>query len=316
MVRITLTILACFFASSNSFAWGFFAHKLINKMAVFTLPPEMIGFYKSHIQYITENAVAPDKRRYTVEGEAPRHYIDLDLYGDSALYKLPKSWLKAREAFTEDSLMAKGIVPWHIYLMKLRLTEAFKNQDHQNIIKLSTEIGHYIADSHVPLHTTSNYNGQFSNQKGIHGFWESRLPELFSDDYDFFIGSARYLEDPQGSAWEGVSGAHAALDSVLAFEIELTRKFKPDKKFSFEERNGSTTKVYSKEFSAAYHQALKGQVERQMKASVKMIGDFWYTCWIDAGQPPLPLAMEDLLSQEEEVAGEGKSVPLNGHECH
>ena len=36
-----------------------------------------------------------------------------------------------------------------------------------------------------------------------------------------------------------------------------------------------------------YHEQLRGQVERQMRASVKMVGDFWYTCWVDAGQPDL-----------------------------
>ena len=61
--------------------WGFFAHQKINRLAVFTLPQEMIEFYKHHIQYISENAINPDKRRYAIEEEAARHYIDLDVYG-------------------------------------------------------------------------------------------------------------------------------------------------------------------------------------------------------------------------------------------
>jgi hypothetical protein len=32
---------------------------------------------------------------------------------------------------------------------------------------------------------------------------------------------------------------------------------------------------------------LDNQVERQMKASVKMISDIWFTAWVDAGQPDL-----------------------------
>ena len=69
---------------ANSVKWGFYAHMTINKIAVFTLPAEMIGFYKHHLTYITENAVNPDKRRYAIKEEAPRHYIDLDVYGFSA----------------------------------------------------------------------------------------------------------------------------------------------------------------------------------------------------------------------------------------
>ena len=63
--------------------WGFFAHQKINRLAIFTLPVEMIGFYKKNIQYLTENAINPDRRRYSVKEEAARHYIDVDVYGDS-----------------------------------------------------------------------------------------------------------------------------------------------------------------------------------------------------------------------------------------
>ena len=50
--------------------WGFWAHRRINRMAVFTLPPEMIAFYKKNIEYLTEHAVDPDKRRYATRHEA------------------------------------------------------------------------------------------------------------------------------------------------------------------------------------------------------------------------------------------------------
>jgi hypothetical protein len=32
---------------------------------------------------------------------------------------------------------------------------------------------------------------------------------------------------------------------------------------------------------------LDGQIERRMKSAVISIGSFWYTAWIDAGQPNL-----------------------------
>ncbi len=268
--------------------WGFFAHKQINRLAVFTLPPEMFGFYKKNIDYITENAINADQRRYAVKEEAPKHFIDLDNYSDSVRLNLSTfSWKEATEKIGENTLYAHGIVPWHINAVKYQLTEAFKKRDIRRILSLSADIGHYIADAHVPLHTTKNYNGQLSNQVGIHGFWESRLPEIFAGNYDFFVGQASYEEFPQKRAWQTVMQANAALDSVLTFEKELSSQFSEDKKYSFEEVNGSTTRVYSKDFSTEYHQMLKNQVERQMRASVKMIGDMWFTCWVDAGQPDL-----------------------------
>lgn len=268
-------------------AWGFYAHQLINRLSVFTLPPEMLPFYKYYIQVLTENAVNPDRRRYAVEGEAERHYIDIDVYGDSAHYKMPRQFKEAVALYSEDTLRAYGIVPWHVYAMKHWLTKAMEQKDAEQILRLSADMGHYIADAHVPLHTTVNYNGQLTNQKGIHGFWESRLPELFATEYNFFTGRAQYEKDPQQRIWEAIIQAHEALDTVLVFEKQLSKRFGETKKYSYEERNGQTLRVYSREFSEAYHELLQGQVERQMRASVKMIGDFWYTCWVDAGQPDL-----------------------------
>lgn len=284
----TVLMLSSFKNVSPPSAWGFYAHQRINRLAVFTLPNEMLGFYKKNIDYITENAVNPDQRRYAIKEEAPRHYIDLDNYPDTLRKQLPTfSWKEAVERISEDTLNRHGIVPWHINFMKYQLTEAFRKKDARNILRLSADLGHYIADANVPLHTTKNYNGQLTNQLGIHGFWESRLPEMFAENYDFFIGQAEYVEKPQKQAWQAVMNANAALDSVLTFERELSVKFSEDKKFGFEERNGVTVKVYSSDFSTKYHEMLRNQVERQMRASIKMVGDFWFTCWVDAGQPDL-----------------------------
>jgi hypothetical protein len=302
------------FLSAELGAWGFFAHRKINRQAVFSLPPEMIGFYKFHIEYITENAVNPDKRRYAVMGEAEKHFIDADAYGDSAVFKLPRYWNQAIENFTEEELRSNGIGPWNVYHTKIQLTEAFKRKDVNAILRLSADLGHYIGDMHVPLHTTKNYNGQLTNQYGIHGFWESRIPEMLSNDYDFFVGKAKYLEQPQLSAWEAVIGAHLALDSVFQFEKIVSEKFPEDKKYAFEERNGINTKVYSRDFTIAYHEMLEGQVERQMKKAIKMIADFWYTAWIDSGQPDLNVLLKNPIVIPEEKFQIDKTLDVREHE--
>ncbi len=291
-------------------AWGFFGHQRINRMAVFTLPPEMFAFYKYHIRYITENAVNPDRRRYAVEGEAERHFIDIDVYGDSAIYKMPRRWEDAVAKYSEDTLRAYGIVPWHLQLIKFQLVKAFKERNVNQILRISADMGHYIGDANVPLHTTQNYNGQMSGQYGIHGFWESRVPELLADDYDYFFEKAQYLKSPMAKAWEAVTNAHLALDSVLRFEKELSKQFDEDKKYSFETRTNMTVKVYSKEFTTAYSQMLGGQVERRMRASIQMVGDFWYTCWVDAGQPDLDKLLQMTPEQLKMIEDEEKNIPI------
>ncbi|ALI98650.1 zinc dependent phospholipase C family protein [Rufibacter tibetensis] len=287
MRKRVLFLLLLLVGCHEVWAWGFYAHQRINQQAVYTLPAEMIGFYKQHLPYITEQAVAPDKRRYAVPEEGARHFIDLDVYGDSAAQKLPRFWETAVKQFSLDTLQRHGIVPWHIGLVQYQLTKAFKHHDLQRILRLSAELGHYVADACVPLHTTRNYNGQFTNQRGIHGLWESRLPELWAPEYDFFIGPAQYLQNPSKTAWEIVARAHAALDSVFSVEKQLTQTFSEDKKYSLEERGATTVKVYSREFSQAYHLGLHGQVERQMRLAVHLVASYWYTAWVDAGQPDI-----------------------------
>jgi hypothetical protein len=296
--------------------WGFFAHQKINRLAVFTLPPEMIGFYKQNIQYLTENALKPDMRRYAVKMEAARHYIDLDIYGDSALWKMPRYWDEAVEMYTEDTLQAYGIVPYHINKMSYWLIKAFQNLDKEQILRLSSDLGHYIADSHVPLHTTENYNGQLTGQYGIHGFWESRLPELFSDKYDLLSGSASYIENLQLRAWEGVIGSHLALDSVLLFEKELTKKYPESKKYGYEERGNTTIKTYTYDFSNDYDKKLSGMVERRMRASIRSVGDYWFSCWVKAGQPDLTTLMDGGMAVvQDSVYAQDPKIKLRNHEA-
>jgi hypothetical protein len=154
----------------------------------------MIGFYKPQIQFITSNAVNPDRRRYAVEGEEEKHFIDLDNYGDSALYILPKYWFEAVKKFSEDTLRAYGIEPCSAYLNFVNLTKAFEQKNTEAIMKRSVDLGRYLADlMSVPLHTTKNYNGQLTDQIGIHGFWESRIPELQAIDYALWVGQAEYV---------------------------------------------------------------------------------------------------------------------------
>jgi len=301
------------FWSQPDAPWGFYAHSLINRQAVFSLPPEMIRFYKPHIEFITEKAVNPDKRRYAVEGEAEKHFIDLDNYGDSALLILPKYWPEAVEKISEDSLRANGIGPWSAYLTMLSLTKAFQQKNSAAILRLSADLGHYLGDLNVPLHTTKNYNGQLTGQEGIHGFWESRVPELMATDYSLWVGKAEYVEKPQLAIWEAVADAHSQVDSVLAIEKQLTESFAEDQKYSYEERNKLTVRVYSREFTEAFALALDHQIERQMKRSIKMIADFWYTAWINAGQPDLTL-LDQAISDEDEKTTPDAKIKVRSHD--
>jgi hypothetical protein len=302
MIKYPILLAGCCLVTAHCFCWGFFAHQRINYYAVFLLPPEMMVLYKPNIDFLSEHAVDPDKRRYAVAEEGSRHYIDIDHYGAFPYPALPRDWKGAVARFGEDSLQRFGIVPWHIQTMLFRLTAAFKEKDYSRIMKCSAELGHYIADSHVPLHANSNHNGQYTNQKGIHGFWESRVPELLAEkQFDFFIGRARYIANAGAYAWARVLESAQAADSVLLFEKELTRIFPADQKYSFEDRNGQLVRQYSTAFTIAYDSKLNGMVERRMRLSILSVASFWYTAWVNAGQPDLRGMANEQFSQADHL---------------
>jgi hypothetical protein len=357
--------------------WGFFGHKRINRLAVFILPSDMLYIYKKEIDYITEHAIDPDKRRYTVSTEGYRHYINLDkwaflpqdkidaqilhteifvvnakndtlqltdyqtirkvkkdyflksqairkLFGrdsiaiaDSIMKRffiyniskiqpddpLPIStdslkslfWKERfsfkdsiKTVFAKDKLTQTGVLPYNLFSMQKQLTDAFVQKDKMRILKLSADMGHYIADAHVPLHTVSNYDGQFTNQSGVHAFWESRLPELFADTrYNFFVGRADYIENPKEYFWNIVLESHKLANKVLEIEKEINELFPPDKKYCVETLNGVAVQKPCFDYAQLYHDKLNGMVEEQMRKAIFALGSAWYTAWVDAGQPDL-----------------------------
>jgi len=358
--------------------WGFFAHRRINRLAVFTLPPEMMVFYKPNIDWISDHAVDPDMRRYATKNEAPRHYIDLDVWGQPPFDDLPRNWLDAmlqhtdlfgvsthgdtvmllegmqalppdlhpnyRRFFTthllpqlyrdenalpadslrplletgailtpfetvffRENLSEHGILPWHLQKMQRDLTEAMRTRNSKRILRLSAELGHYIGDAHVPLHTTSNYNGQKTEQHGIHGFWESRIPELFADEqYDYLVGKASYIDNTSEFYWNTVLASNAMVDSVLDIEWALRVSFPPDRQTCPETRGGRVLLAPCRDYAAAYQNALQGMVERRMRSAISALGHAWYTAWVDAGQPDMsnldaPVVTQEDLKEEVEV---------------
>lgn len=292
-------------------SWGFHAHRSINKHAVFLLPNPLQDFFIEHLSAIEEGAVRADKRRYIDPKEACKHYIDIDLYGEAPFDSLPQNWFLAKEKYTIDTLRERGILPWVISWQYKNLIWAMDSGTVQDVISTASDLGHYIGDACVPLHTTYNYNGQYSHQHGIHALWESRIPESFSVDYDYYLGKAVYLNHIKEYAWELVQESHQLVDSVLFLEAAITAAYPEDKKYRFEYKNGQSKTNYSKEFIEDYNSVLNGMVERRMQRAIFAISSLWYSAWIDAGQPDLfsLRAVEKLKERKEE-----RIIPIRIHE--
>ena len=282
-------------------AWGFYAHKLINGQAIYSLPPPLSIFFKHHHQLIVDKSVNADKRRYIDSLESSRHFIDLDKYEEEEVIDTTKTyWIKASERYGEQLLRARGIVPWQIQKTYQQLVHAFIEKDAEQIINKAADLGHYVADAHVPLHTSMNYNGQLTGQIGIHAFWESRLPEQFAKNYKLNVGPARYIANTQKLAWKIVEESNKLVDKVLDTEKQLSLTFPKNLQKSFISRQQQVTSTYSDAYSEAYHQQLKGMVEARIRLSIQRLASYWYSAWIDAGQPTLSTNYKEKKNKKQE----------------
>ena len=112
---------------------------------------------------------------------------------------------------------------------------------------------------------------------------------MFGEKYDFMVGSASYIKKPLDEVWKIIETSNKSLDSVLALEKSLSARFPEDRKFTMVQKGKKLDKGYSDEYVAEYNKLLNGMVERRMRAAVHEVGSFWYTAWVNAGQPSLDL---------------------------
>jgi hypothetical protein len=283
-------------------SWGTFGHEHINRTAVFALPQPMQSFFYNHIDFITLESTVPDLRKYTLsdKSEGPRHFIDLENFG--SVDSLPKTLEEARKKYDDKFLSQNGMLPWYVKELMEKLTRAFKEKKKTEILFIAADLGHYLGDAHMPLHTSANYDGQLSGQKGIHALWESRIPEMFGKNYNFYVGEAKFIANTDQEMWNIIFSSHKLKDTLLSIDKEL-RKITAENKVFRVDGEGKILKskygqaIYSDEYANQLHEALKGMVEKQMRASAIATSDFWYTAWVNAGKPDLSsLDPSDLTS--------------------
>jgi hypothetical protein len=271
-------------------SWGFLAHKTIHQLAIYSLPKGLQGFFFQNMEYLVYNSVRPDVRRKDDPSEATKHFIDIDAksLGENAANTMPSDWTAAGKKYSIDTLRKYGTVPFEIMFLKEKLTRAFRNNLKDSILYYAADLGHYVADAHVPLHTTINYDGQLSGQTGLHSLWESTVPEMNISQYNLYGKTkAKYLKNPSQRIWEVIRKSHQMLPYVLEAEIRASEGFTEERKFKRSERMGVTRKNFSGEFAKVYAEKLGETVNTRIMESVQCVADFWYTSWVDAGCPDL-----------------------------
>ena len=208
-------------------AWGPSGHDLVNNWAVQTLPTDMRAFFDSNRQYLVEHASDPDRWMKKDRYERKRHYIYLDKYGIFPFLGLPHSFKQAVEDYGSGRINRDGVLPWQVGESSLRLTEAFKSRNWDQVKLQAAVLAHYIADAHDPLHLTRNYDGQLTRQTGLEDRFDVRLLDRYSKFFILHPGDAVKIDDPTEYAFQACLEAYTSLDSVILADMRA-REGLPD----------------------------------------------------------------------------------------
>ena len=112
------------------------------------------------------------------------------------------------------------------------------------------------------------------------------------------------------------------VDSVLGIEKRLSQQYPEDQRYVFEDRGRGAMRLPSREYAKAYEDAMLGMVERRMNASIITLASFWYSAWVNAGQPDLDRfeqkdvsdSLKAVLAAEEELWKERRDGYGREHE--
>ncbi|HLY40820.1 MAG TPA: S1/P1 nuclease [Terracidiphilus sp.] len=286
---VAICLLLVAFASPPACAWGNEGHRMINRLAAASLPPDVPSFLRSEaalneIEYLGPE---PDRWRSPAEPElaaaqAPEHFINLE--SADALGPLPHRRLdfEAKVFAAGDRPEKIGLQPWETTEVWERLKSSLREYRHlsaagqdtrpveQAILFFAGWLGHYVGDGSQPLHTTVQYNG-----------WVGANPNGYTTSHQIhwqFEGPFVAANVRETQVQPLMTPAHAIdgdmFDAYMGY-LRQTATY-VEKVYQLEKAGGfvGAGTAESRDFTAA-----------RLASGASMLRDMIYTAWIDSAQP-------------------------------
>jgi hypothetical protein len=270
-IKIKLFLIVVLLPIGFVYSWGEKGHQVISKNAVELLPKEMDSF-KAWKDYMVQHSSDADIRRKTDKTEAPRHYIDIDFYKEFLNGKMIENENELISKYGDSTVTANGILPWATQETLNNLTEALKEKNRDKALIYAADLGHYVADGHQPMHTTVNYNGQLTDQKGVHFRYEVTMVDRHIDTLEKSVDSSNinYVENPLSFIFNYISDANSVNDVLLDGD-----------KLAHQEAGSTENDDYYRImwFRTRY------VTEMQFKTAEEDLASLLYTAWVNAGKP-------------------------------
>ncbi len=272
MRKVLLIPALLLLAASPLAAWGRVGHILVSQVALKDLPPGVAVWFQGQEATFQEHSSDPDHWKNDRK-EGPRHFIDSELYGgpEAVPYEVQGALTQVGAA----AFAKGGQVPWIIQDRLRDLIDAFKKGDRAQVVFLATVLGHYIADLHVPLHTSNNHDGQNSGQKGVHSRWETGLVERYASLESLEIQQAKLEPDLFHAPWRWMQAAHALVPKLLEDDRTADRTSPV----------GARGKVRGEAYWMIFEAQQGGVVKQQLALAGRHLAQMILYAWALAGKP-------------------------------
>jgi hypothetical protein len=272
---------------SPASAWGFEAHKLIADRMIELLPAELKALFVERRAFIVERSIDPDLwRNVGWEEEPPNHFVDLDneAFGPYPFDGLPRDYTAAIQKFGKTFIHEQGLLPWRVQEFYGKLQREFESLKRQpaptyaldNIVLFSAILAHYVADGHVPLHSATNYDGQLTNQQGLHGRWESDLFERNRTKLKIAPPAVRAVTNPRDFMFDTLLASNRSVKNV----IDSDKQAAEGREF------------YDDAYFAAFANGTLPTLEQRLNDAIAGVASVITGAWEQAGRPALPTGRE------------------------
>ncbi len=270
---VSALVLLLLLPAGRCFAWGTTGHAYASNLAIDCLPARLRPMYEANRAWIARHSIDPDDwRKDNFAEEAPRHFIDLDAAGAEAVSAYPEDYWVAVGIWGKRAVDTNGTVPWRVGEYYGKLVRAYRSRDARAIVEISSWLGHYVGDAHVPFHATVDYDGQSTGQKGIHARFETGLLDQLIKPADLNARSAVVIKNPVNAAFQWLRTSLTLCPEILAADKRAILK---DADLGYN---------YYAEF------ALRARpiAIRRLEESAQDTASLWLSAWIEAGRPQLP----------------------------
>lgn len=265
-------------------AWGMDVHRLITKRAIDGLPAELKPFYAARADFVVEHSADPDLWRLMdlrgdLGNEDPNHFLDFDGFKEPAPFSgVPREWKAVVQKYGAELANKNGRLPWRGEEVFNKLVTAFSDLQRNaygadNVRYLSAVMAHYVEDGHQPFHAVESYDGQATNQRGIHSRFETDLVLRNKATLKLTPVVIKPIPDIRTFFFDALLDDQPLVPAILAADKKATegREFYDDAYFAAFAKNGALAIA-----------------EKRFSDSASGVASVWVAAWEKGGKPKLP----------------------------